>query len=55
MPDDAEGRAESVRRALDEFLGRLPRAVIDAIPRENTVPPDMKEVDTPPADAGAGG
>lgn len=28
MPDAVDGRAESVRRALDEFLGRLAEAVM---------------------------
>lgn len=54
MPDDAEARAESVRRALDDFLGRLARAVIDAIARKNMVPPEMKKVE-PPREAGADG
>ena len=31
MPDAVAGRAESVRRALDEFLGRLAEAVVEGI------------------------
>ena len=50
MPDAVDGRADSVRRALDEFLDRLAEAVVEGIVGPPAAPPVEKGAAASPAD-----
>ena len=50
MPDAVDGRAESVRRALDEFLDRLAEAVVEGIVGPPATSPIEKGAEASPAD-----
>ena len=50
MPDAADGRAESVRRALDDFLDRLAEAVVEGM----VGPPATSSIEKGAAESPAG-
>ena len=50
MPDAVDGRAESVRRALDEFLDRLAEAVVEGIVGPPAASPIEKGSEESPVD-----
>jgi hypothetical protein len=52
MPEDIKGRTESVRRALDELLNRLCRAVADAVLGPSRDPPLTEDGEALPANPG---